>query len=244
VQSTTKTPHALPTEEAYGELQRAFNHFNARLFDGSLPTCLFTLQREKRTYGYFSSERFVNGTGQKTDEIAINPAYFAVVPLLEIMQTLVHEMAHLWQFHFGKPGRRGYHNLEWAQKMEQIGLMPSSTGKPGGKRVGEKMADYAIEGGPFMQATTELFDSDFAITWMDRYPVRTCLEQVAAGSVAGIALDNIEAIGITVSLTEIPESKSNRRKYSCPQCGANAWGKPELSLICGNCMVPLADVGT
>lgn len=44
-------------------------------------------------------------------------------------------------------------NEEWADKMEGIGLMPSSTGKPGGSRTGEKMADYAIEGGLFMQAT-------------------------------------------------------------------------------------------
>ncbi len=51
-----------------------------------------------------------------TDEIAMNPSYFGVVPLLEILQTLVHEMAHAWQFHFGEPGRRGYHNKEWADK--------------------------------------------------------------------------------------------------------------------------------
>ena len=65
-------------------------------------------------------------------------------------------MAHAWQQHFGNPGRRGYHNEEWADKMESIGLMPSSTGKLGGSRTGEKMADYAIKGGLFMQATDKL----------------------------------------------------------------------------------------
>lgn len=139
-----------PTQQTYEELQVTYDHFNEALFDGSLPPCLITLQRKKKTYGYFSAERFVHANGTRTDEIAMNPAYFAVYPPEEIMQTLVHEMAHLWQYHFGKPGRRGYHNKEWADKMESIGLMPSSTGKPGGARTGDSMADYAIEGGQFM----------------------------------------------------------------------------------------------
>ena len=131
-----------PTAQAYAELQLAFDHYNRELFAGELPPCLITMQREKRSYGYFSSERFVHHHDKsKTDEIAINPAYFAVVPLLEVLQTVAHEMVHAWQFHFGNPSRSGYHNREWADKMEAIGLMPSSTGQPGGARTGQKMAD-------------------------------------------------------------------------------------------------------
>ncbi|SUI48840.1 SprT-like family [Salmonella enterica subsp. indica] len=103
-----------PTADTYNELQIAFEHFNKELFNGEIPYCLITLQREKKTYGYFSSKRFVHRTEKTaTDEIALNPSYFAVIPEIEIMQTLVHEMAHAWQFHYGKPGRRGYHNKEW-----------------------------------------------------------------------------------------------------------------------------------
>src|SRR3546814_15117619 len=87
-----------------------------------LPRCLITMQREKRTYGYFSRRRFVHTVDQRsTDEIAINPSYFAVVPLIEILQTIVHEMVHAWQAHFGKQSRPGYHNQEWAAKMEESG---------------------------------------------------------------------------------------------------------------------------
>ncbi|EAA4127232.1 sprT domain-containing protein, partial [Salmonella enterica subsp. enterica] len=49
-----------PTQQTYEELQVAYDHFNEALFDGSLPPCLITLQREKKTYGYFSAERFVH----------------------------------------------------------------------------------------------------------------------------------------------------------------------------------------
>lgn len=164
-------PSQDPTTLAYGELQSAFDHYNRALFRDELPHCLITMQREKRTYGYFSHRRFVHTVDQRsTDEIAINPSYFAVVPLLEILQTIVHEMVHAWQAHFGNPSRPGYHNQQWADKMEAIGLMPSSTGVPGGARTGQKMADYPIPGGSFLVATDELLTSKFKISWCDRFP--------------------------------------------------------------------------
>lgn len=83
-------PPRVPTHETYRELQQAYDHFNERLFDGQLPSCLITLQREKRTFGYFSAARFVSDDGSTTDEIAMNPSYFAAMPIIETMQTLVH----------------------------------------------------------------------------------------------------------------------------------------------------------
>src|SRR6266852_3158095 len=35
-----------PTEQAYTELQHAYDFFNTRLFDGHLPPCLITMQRK------------------------------------------------------------------------------------------------------------------------------------------------------------------------------------------------------
>lgn len=228
-----------PTQQAYEELQVAYDHFNQTLFDGSLPTCLITLQREKKTYGYFSAERFVHADGKRTDEIAMNPAYFAVCPPEEIMQTLVHEMTHLWQYHFGKPGRGGYHNKEWASKMESIGLMPSSTGQPGGARTGDKMADYAIEGGLFMEEYNKLMQEDFRISWMDRFPARDrLLAALESGNIQQFAGD-LSEMGIEVSengeMSIKQGNKSNRIKYTCPKCETNLWGKPELNVICGDC---------
>lgn len=220
-----------PTTQAYAELQGAFDHYNSELFGGELPHCLITMQREKRTYGYFSSERFVHRHDKsKTDEIAINPSYFAVVPLLEVLQTLVHEMVHAWQFHHGKPGRRGYHNKEWANKMEAIGLMPSSTGKPGGARTGEKMADYAIPGGLFMAATDELLTQDFKISWLDRFPPMPRAPIADTGDDDNE--DDNDDLGDHIA-APTPGNRSNRVKYRCPTCGAQAWGKPSLRLLCG-----------
>lgn len=141
-------------------------------------------------------------------------------------------MAHAWQFHFGEPGRRGYHNKEWAEKMEAIGLMPSSTGKPGGAKTGEKMADYAIEGGPFMLATAGLLKTDFRISWLDRVtPANSSVTAILNGMEGGEDGEDSELAGM---LTPATGSRSNREKYRCPCCRAQAWGKPGLSLVCGS----------
>lgn len=128
-----------PTMQMYSFVQDVYDFFNDKLFAGELPPCLLTLQREKNTMGYFSSNRWQGGGKQVVHEIALNPAFFITHKPLELMQTLVHEMVHLWQHEFGKPSHRAYHNTEWANKMESIGLMPSDTGEPGGKRTGQRV---------------------------------------------------------------------------------------------------------
>ncbi|ELW2866180.1 SprT-like domain-containing protein [Salmonella enterica] len=162
------------TERAYAELQQAYDFYNQHLFSGQLPDCLITFQRGKKTMGYFSARRFVSASDseKQIDEIALNPEFFPVYPLIEIMQTLVHEQCHMWQHHFGNPSRKTYHNKEWADKMETIGLMPSSTGAPGGAKVGQHINDYPIPGGRFQAVTLELFRSGFALSWFDRFPAR------------------------------------------------------------------------
>jgi hypothetical protein len=41
-----------------------------------------------------------------------------------------------WQQDRGTPPRRCYHNPEWADKMPDIGLIPSDTGEARGSRTG------------------------------------------------------------------------------------------------------------
>lgn len=247
--------NAKPTEEAYAELQHAYDSYNGELFDGALPSCMITFQRQKRTFGYFSKDRFGRLDGRKTDEIALNPEYFAVVPMVEVLQTLVHEMAHLWQEHFGKPSRSCYHNIQWADKMEDIGLMPSHNSQPGGKRIGQSMGDYMIAGGKFDQATKRLLASGFAISWLDRFPTFPPARPTYVPSpvVADEWIENTAepasddatfASAWTTSPAALQPylvenqktgNRSNRNKYTCPGCALNVWGKPGLRVICGDC---------
>lgn len=39
--------------QQYAALQAIFNYYNVKLFKGSLPECILTLNRERNTCGYF-----------------------------------------------------------------------------------------------------------------------------------------------------------------------------------------------
>ena len=128
------------------------------------------MQRHKGAYGYFSGARFASTDNPQevTDEIALNPAHFASRPTAATLSTLAHEMAHLWQHHFGTPSRTGYHNKEWAAKMREIGLIPTDTGQPGGKDTGQKVTHMIEQGGRFEQACTAYLATGTAFLYHDR----------------------------------------------------------------------------
>ena len=196
-----------PTKQSYDTLNKAYEFFNRELFAGQLPYCLITLQRHKGALGYFAAERFKGGE-HTTDEIALNPNHFER-GAARVLGTLAHEMAHLWQKHFGKMPRKGYHDKQWAQKMEQIGLVPSDTAAPGGKKTGQKMSHYIAEGGPFAIACAAFLAQNEALLYQDQW---AGVEKIAKA-----------------------RSAASKTKYTCPSCDANCWAKPCSSFICGNC---------
>lgn len=252
-----------PTQENYQELQQVFEFLNPRLFDGQVEPVLFTLQRKKRSLGYASRHRFVDSqTGSMVDELAVNPSYWACRTIKQTLSTIAHEMTHLWQAAHGKPGRAGYHNIEWAEKMESIGLMPSHTGLPGGRRTGEQMTHYIIEGGPFDVACDELLANGFELSWLDMHPARPPGSMVQAPVPAGAQLGyapghepDLEEMdgpddgngepaepaaimkplgaGVQQLMQPSAEGKPTRIKYVCPRCQLAAMAKPGALLFCG-----------
>lgn len=237
-----------PTEVAYSELQIAYNFINEQLFNKTLPNCLITFQRNKNTFGYFNEKRYINKENKTTDEIALNPEYFLCYPLIEIFQTLAHEMCHQWQNHYGKPSRRCYHNREWANKMIEIGLMPSHTGLPGGKKTGQKMADYPTPNGKFINCIMQLLKTGFRISWFDRFPVKREPKIVLEWQKELMNELSDEEKEIFEKITQKPEiegaifqddntnSLSGKKfKYSCPSCHCSVWGKNNINIICCDC---------
>lgn len=201
------------TVREYSTFQVAFDVLNQKLFGAALPQCLVTLQRVKRAKGYFWASQFRARRGEGfTDEIAMNPDTFDGRTDTEILSTLAHEMAHLWQAHFGTPGRRGYHNAEWAAKMREIGLQPTDTGERGGKETGESVTHMIEAGGAFALVAAELCGTGFALGG------------------AGFALNwNATPSGPGKS------KKSTRSKFECPECGLAMWGKPGARVACSDC---------
>jgi len=161
-------PAIKPALVAYQELQDAYDFFNTRLFDNELPDMLITLQRGKNTFGYFARERFTGKS--KLSEIAMNPSYFGARSLCDTLSTLVHEMCHAWRFHcVEKQCRGGYHDKLWGQKMQTVGLMPSHTGREGGKKTGQQVSHYIMQDGLFQKAVYELLKNGYEISWYDSF---------------------------------------------------------------------------
>lgn len=194
-----------PSQQTYQGLDRAFAHFNRILFENRLPDVHMVVHRKRNARGYFHQEQFKHReSGERIDAIALNPDSMGRT-LPEVLSTLVHEMVHLWQQHEGKPGKGG-HNKEWAAKMDSIGLTPTSTGAPGGKRTGRNMTHMIDAGGPFDVACSELLVAGFDLPWFTEAPPPK------------------------------PKKKDlSKVKHTCPDCDANAWGKIGINLVCGSC---------
>ena len=193
------------TQLEYQGFQNAYDFFNRELFGGSLPQVLVTLQRHAKTKGYFSPERFTGRIDNAAvHELALNPDGFAGRTDALILSTLVHEMAHVWQETYGEPSRRGYHNRQWAGKMREVGLQPTSTGEPGGMETGQAVTHYILPEGRYARAYAQLASSGYQLHWQ-----------------------SLPAVGSA--------KKSSKNKFTCPECGQNAWAKPDAPLICGEC---------
>lgn len=193
------------TKEIYSELTKAYDYFNDTLFAGKLPRCIIVLHRKRNCAGYFWSEKWENGNKEHADELALNPDVLKTATLIDTLDTLVHEMCHVEQAHFGKPSRNGYHNKEWGGMMRAVGLIPSDTGKEGGKATGQRMTDYPEKGGLFMLAADAFIESGFNLDWFSN------------------------------AAPKAPKGKSSKTKFTCPECEVNAWGKPDLEIECGPC---------
>ncbi len=216
--------NATPTKATYGELDKAYSFFNRELFGRKLPDCLITITRKRTAKGYFWAEKFEHETSAaKADEISLNPDLFKVQPLEQTLSTLVHEMCHLEQAHFGKTSRNGYHNSEWGGMMRAVGLIPSATGKVGGKQTGQAMTHYIEEDGRYALAFAKLQAKGFTLAWQGVVPVA----RPGMGKPGKLGKGAGGGKG------------SSKTKFTCPDCGANAWGKPDLSIACVPCAAPM-----
>ena len=196
------------TKQVYSELDDALNFFNKRLFGGHLPDVMVVMSNKNpRSRAHFAPNRFVKRGGtDMIHELNLNPDAYIDRTDIQILSSLVHEQAHLQQQETGKPSRGGYHNKQWASMMEAVGLMPSDTEQEGGRKTGQSMTHYIIEGGAFDIASKQFLKSRKGFQW----------ESVVYNKVAG-------------------QSKKTRWKFTCPNCAQNAWAKEIANLGCGDC---------
>ncbi len=192
-----------PTQAQFEAYQKIFDYFNQTLFQGSLPDCMLRFSRHKKSnYELFTAEGWECRGGEKTAEICLSLKHVKERPPQESLGMLVREMVQLWQETYGSPSRKGYYNREWASKMEEVGLIPTDTGKPGGKRTGQWLKHYIEEGGRF-ERMYEKMPAEYLLPFGPSY--------IKEGE---------------------KKEYTEKVKYTCEGCGAKVWGKPGLGMVC------------
>lgn len=137
-------------QKALEELYRAFDFFNKRFADGSLPKVIITIQEAGRrnAYGWFGKSFWKDDIcEQGVCEINLSAEYMGRDPL-SILETLLHEMAHLDNaMNDIRDCTSGqYHNKKFKTAAEKYGLIVKRMGNKGwaSTQLGEEAVE-AIE---------------------------------------------------------------------------------------------------
>ena len=201
------------------KLYKAYDFFNERLFDNELPHVMLILHRHQKEFGHFWGEIFQNSDGYKVSEISINPDYMDRHDR-ETLSTLVHEMCHVKQYMIlGNTLPTIGHCTKWAKQMKKVGLIPSATGKPGGRQTGKSMTHYIKEGGPYDQAYVEWYSENGKLSWHSSNRLKQ------------------------VILKKKTKRKKTRITKICPECNQKVSTKPDFDLVCYDCQTLLKSLG-
>jgi len=238
----------------YEELIEAYDFYNKELFGGVLPRCIVILSKNVNSYGHFMPQNYmsVKNEEEKKHEIAMNVEMFQVRDIELTLSTLVHEMCHLKTFEEGTYGRGGYHRKEWAYIMNKIGLIPSTTGKPGGSQTGQSVSHYIEKGGLFEIKTKELLKKGYIIPFVQRIQKEVKsygleeLEKRRVKGKPGVFLDenNEEFEGKMIisgkdekgeDIVKVLVKRKNERAIYVCSCGHRLWGKSGLKITCNEC---------
>ena len=185
-------------QEALEELYRAFDFFNEYFTDNKLPKVVITIQESGRrnAYGWFgqgfwSDKTCKNGVG----EINLSAEYMGRKPE-GILETLLHEMAHLQNAVNGvRDCTSGqYHNKHFKKAAEGFGLTV--------ERGGNKGYAYTALGEEADKAIKKLKPNNAALSSLARKRVKPVREKRYISLIISAALeadlqDAIEASGMS-----------------------------------------------
>lgn len=212
MKETTKMSRTVAT------LEKMYNTLNVDKFENALPTPIITVQSKPGTYGHCS--RFKIWRRKDDDAYELNIAAESLKePIEEIIDTMIHEMVHLYcnQNGISDVSRYGtYHNKRFKEEAEKRGLKCKDAGKYGWNTQGkdnDSLIEYILEKG-----------------WTE---FRIARETIGSGIRLGLGS---ASSGTTQTQTPGTKAPSSTRKYQCPECKNSVRATKDLKVICGDCM--------
>ena len=149
------------SQQLYSELYRAFDIFNATFAENKLPNVVITIQESGRrnAYGWFGNGFWKdNLVGDSVPEINLSAEYLSRGASC-LLETLLHEMAHLWNACVEKVSDCSggqYHNKKFKIAAERFGLTVERSGTRGWSHT--KLDKPAIEAIKKVDADESLFN--------------------------------------------------------------------------------------
>ena len=170
-----------------------FRYYNDKLFNNELDLSFISISRKKGFVSFFLPEN--EGGAEEIEKWKSKEPHIA----------FVHEMIHVYQ-EKKETSSPNYHNKDYAQISENIGLPTISIGKPAGKRTGRKIKQTDTWDGMFFLAYNEVILCDIIF----------------------------QPIPVVEKTTAI--NKQIRDKCHCPNCGKKHRDMKDGEALCLVCL--------
>lgn len=206
---------------AVSQLEHMYNALNTDKFDGVLPMPIITVQSKPGTWGHCSRARVWQRKEEETYEMNI-AAEMLAAPIEEIIDTLLHEMVHLYcrENNIQEVSRGGkYHNGKFKTLAEKVGLVCVREGQYGWNTVGtgnDTLIEYALEKG-----------------WSE---IRLNRQMTFRVGIPG------SGAGHGGAATPGGKAPSSTRKLQCPCCGNSVRATKTVRIMCMDCMEQMQEV--
>ncbi len=204
---------------AVGQLEHIYNNLNTDFFSSALPIPILTVQSKPGTYGHCTLGQVWQRKLDSAYELNI-AAEVLNFPIEEILDTLLHEMVHLYcRINQIQDVSRGgtYHNNKFKAEAEKRGLTCYRTTKYGwNTKPNDKLVEYALSKG-----------------WSE-----ICISRNTP-----ISMVPLHSTSSTAAVTANNDRRpSSTRKLVCPSCGQSVRATRQVYILCGNCMQQMLEV--
>lgn len=161
--------------------------------------------------------------------LCINPSFLSR-GLEYLLSTLVHELCHVYESEYIHIARGGYHDKQWHDLMIGCGLQPRY------QNASRTAVDETIIEGGIFTDFVKYFIGKYGEAYFNLATYTPKLDDEGNPAPVTPPADDGRPRADNYG-KPIKVYNRNKIKYTCCGCGAKVWGKPNLHIFCGDCIV-------